>query len=73
MGLDYDNSAFYYFCMTMLGIYAIPASLWALNYAFRDSQRDSVGDSDLGYCYPLGAIVPTYHPSEEARTSAQQS
>eukprot|EP00629_Pelagomonadales_sp_RCC1024_P017252 CAMPEP_0119260188 /NCGR_PEP_ID=MMETSP1329-20130426/695_1 /TAXON_ID=114041 /ORGANISM="Genus nov. species nov., Strain RCC1024" /LENGTH=609 /DNA_ID=CAMNT_0007259609 /DNA_START=935 /DNA_END=2764 /DNA_ORIENTATION=- len=37
----------------MLGIYAIPASLWALIYAFR-------------------AIVPTHHPSEEARTSLEQ-
>jgi len=34
MALDYDNSAFYYFSMTMLGIYVIPATFWALHYVF---------------------------------------
>jgi translocation protein SEC63 len=35
MGLDYDNSAFYYFSMTMLGIYVIPSTWWALGYIYR--------------------------------------
>ena len=41
MGLDYDNSAFYYFSMTMLGIYVIPTTWWALVYAYREAQRSS--------------------------------
>ena len=39
MGLDYDNSAFYYFSMTMLGIYVIPSTWWALGYIYRELQR----------------------------------
>ena len=38
MGLDYDNSAFYYFSMTMLGIYVIPTTWWALGYIYRAAQ-----------------------------------
>jgi len=32
MGLDYDNSAFYYFGMTMLGLYVVPSTLWVIHY-----------------------------------------
>mmetsp|Transcript_17909 Transcript_17909/g.55833 ORF Transcript_17909/g.55833 Transcript_17909/m.55833 type:complete len:107 (+) Transcript_17909:44-364(+) len=39
MALDYDNSAFYYFSMTMLGIYVIPATFWALHYVFCQPRR----------------------------------
>jgi translocation protein SEC63 len=35
MALDYDNSAFYYFGMTMLGIYVIPTTFWILAYVYR--------------------------------------
>lgn len=34
MGLDYDNSAFYYFGLTMLGLYVMPSTLWAVYYLF---------------------------------------
>ena len=36
MALDYDNSAFYYFGMTMLGIYVIPTTFWILAYVYRE-------------------------------------
>ena len=39
MGLDYDNSAFYYFGMTMLGLYVLPSTIWAASYLFSATQR----------------------------------
>jgi hypothetical protein len=35
MGLDYDNSAFYYFSLTMLGMYAVPMTIWVVSYMYK--------------------------------------
>jgi len=35
MGLDYDNSAFYYFSLTMLGMYAVPMTIWVVSYTYK--------------------------------------
>jgi hypothetical protein len=41
MALDYDNSAFYYFGMTMLAIYVIPTTFWILAYVYREETAQS--------------------------------
>lgn len=37
--LEYDDSAFYYFCLTMLVFYVVPTTWWALRYAWRALRR----------------------------------
>jgi len=68
MGLDYDNSAFYYFSMTMLGIYVVPTTVWALNYSLREyAARER---TYIHIIVPLaGALFPAQRDNEEARTS----
>lgn len=33
--LEYDDSAFYYFCLTILVFYVVPATWWALRYVIK--------------------------------------
>ena len=35
MPLEYDNSAWYYFSMTMLTFYVMPTTYWAVGYTYR--------------------------------------